>query len=448
MVYKVGIVIPWHDSGDMDRLNAFTYVYNYLNSLGIGQIFIGENFDQPLNRAKMRNNGAHKAIESGCDVLFFNDADCVIPKDQIVQSIQEVGEGLTFAHDHWMIDLTIDQTKQVLKGMDVNSFYIPTKLVRRSGNITPQFNTGQGFSMKTSTFLTIGGQDEAFRGWGYEDNDFASIIDRTIERNRSTPGTFYTLYHKPTYANASERGPASTSGTDENTLTLFNRFRMEYKSSLNIDEYREMSGVETIGIIVPVTRPHCAETFMNNTQSPVYAICDDKPNIQAWSAAGATIINTNLKTFAQRCNYAYTQTKEPWLLFVGEDVRFDPNWKVKSLKYLNRFGVIGTNDLYRSSYKHSPHLIISRKYIQNFGGSWDGPNIVFHNYIHNYPDTETIYLAQRRKVWGYNPEIIIEHLHHANNKAQIDGVYEIGNSSFNTDKEEYTQRLRRYRNMR
>jgi hypothetical protein len=198
---------------------------------------------------------------------------------------------------------------------------------------------------------------------------------------------------------------------------------------------------DTINIVVPAVRHNMAERFMLNTHWPVIAVIHDDPELGVeWENAGASILECNKPTFAEKSNHAYKNSNSDWLLFVGEDVVFKKDWYASLFNYMRVYKVIGTNDLLYSGKQHSPHMLISREYIQNRGGSWDGPDKVFHEYIHNYTDTETRQLAIERKVWIYDHQCVIEHLHHANNKAEIDGVYEIGIGSHKQDKTKYLNR--------
>ncbi len=61
----------------------------------------------------------------------------------------------------------------------------------------------------------------------------------------------------------------------------------------------------------------------------VYAICqgDDPDTATAWLDAGAEVLESGEQTsFAAKVNLGYSKTSEPWLLLVGDDVRFRPGW--------------------------------------------------------------------------------------------------------------------------
>lgn len=175
-----------------------------------------------------------------------------------------------------------------------------------------------------------------------------------------------------------------------------------------------------IGILVPVTRNWCAETFVRNTNAPIYAMvnedCTDWSNI-------ATIIDGPETTWATRLNRLFNETDHEWLLLVGEDVIFHEGWQDALIPFMEQgCKVIGTNDLLFSTphyidwvgarYSgHSPHPVVNRNHVMTHGLTFDGgPGTLFYEYKHLFADTEMMQVAHRQGVWGYSEECIIEHI--------------------------------------
>ena len=182
---------------------------------------------------------------------------------------------------------------------------------------------------------------------------------------------------------------------------------------------------------------------MTNTYFTVYAVTYNDPVLsREWEDAGATVIEAPESTFAKKCNYAFTQTRGEWSLYVGEDVEFTQSWYEAFPKY-SKYGVVGTNALLFSNETRSPHLIINRDYTLEIGGSWD-TKLPFHTYIHNYADTETIAKAMHYNQWIYASDIIIKHLHPAAGLGTKDEVYLMGDKSFYKDQHTYNSRLEKY----
>jgi len=201
-----------------------------------------------------------------------------------------------------------------------------------------------------------------------------------------------------------------------------------------------------VAILVPVVkRPHHAEPFMASLRRSalpnawaVYPICDrgDTAAIDAWTAhAGAVLLGdfpTWPGTFAEKVNFGYRSTAEPWLFLVGSDVVFQPGWLAAALAVAEQTGarVVGTNDRGNSAVmagEHATHMLIGRDYVDTEGASWDGPGVVCHEgYSHCYVDNEIVAVAKQRGTWASARDSVVEHLHPAFGKAAPDDVYELG----------------------
>lgn len=226
-----------------------------------------------------------------------------------------------------------------------------------------------------------------------------------------------------------------------------------------------MSGA-TIAVLVPVvSRGHHAEPFMDSirlsgasgTDWQVYPICDEgDPAAAIWAThAGRSRImvsrfNRSPGSFAEKVNYGYRHTSEPWIYVVGSDVRFHPWWFRVALSVAERSGcdVVGTNDLVFkrvSSGVHAHHMLIRRSYVDRWGASWDGPGIVCHEgYKHWYVDDEIVAVACERYTFVVALGSVVEHMHPFAGKAAMDEVYALGQSFEEVDGNTFTKRKLRY----
>jgi hypothetical protein len=86
--------------------------------------------------------------------------------------------------------------------------------------------------------------------------------------------------------------------------------------------------------------------------------------------------------------------------------------------------------------------LISRAYIDRYGGS-EIPGEVFHTgYHHNFCDTEFFWMALRRQRHAYCATSIVEHMHPAAGKASLDKTYAKGLSTFEEDQAHFQVRVR------
>lgn len=219
---------------------------------------------------------------------------------------------------------------------------------------------------------------------------------------------------------------------------------------------------EATAVVVPVMRrPENAAPFMASfvqsepsALATVYAVTDydDHETIQAWKDVGAHVImyadpdEDRPGTFAEKVNAGYENTDEPWLLLVGDDVRFEPGW-LDHAQHASRDGahVIGTNDLHNprvTAGEHATHLLIRRAYVDERGASWDGPKVVCHEgYRHWFVDDETVTVAKQRGVWAFAKHSRVEHLHPLWGLAEDDEVYALGRAHVDEDRALFEARL-------
>lgn len=220
---------------------------------------------------------------------------------------------------------------------------------------------------------------------------------------------------------------------------------------------------DEVAVIVPVLkRPQNAEPFMRLLRAStglarVYPVCDedDGDTIKAWTDAGAYVLLNNLHTgrpgsFAEKVNYGYWHTDEPWIFIVGDDVAFRAGWldHAQHIAKTWQASVVGTNDLGNprvTSGEHATHLLISREYIDEQGASWDGPKVVCHEgYRHWYVDDEIVAVAKQRGVWQMALGSIVEHLHPQWKKGEDDEVYQLGRSFAEDDEGVFKRRCLRF----
>jgi hypothetical protein len=213
-----------------------------------------------------------------------------------------------------------------------------------------------------------------------------------------------------------------------------------------------------IDVLVPVLRrPHRAGPFMDSlarsgVAATVWAIAEpgDRPTRRAWRLAGANVLVCPRPpgSFAQKCNDGFEHTAAPWVLLVGDDVRFHPGWLKAAMAYAHRGAlVIGTQTAGTIPDGGTPHPVINRRYVIERGAGWDGPGVLCHEgYRHNFVDVEIALTAQDRGVWAYARDARIEHLHHIHGgKAPVDAVYELGASFLQQDRRHFDRRVRRFR---
>jgi hypothetical protein len=206
-------------------------------------------------------------------------------------------------------------------------------------------------------------------------------------------------------------------------------------------------------VVVPALRYANAQRFMDSLRASTglaraYAVArpDEPEAIAAWKAAGADVItDPGCATFAERINAGYRQTGEPWLFVTGDDVRFQPGWLDHAQAVAGAsHHVIGTNDLANprvTAGHHATHMLVRRSYAAERGASWDGPDVVCHEgYRHWFVDDEIVTVAKQRGVWAMALGSRVEHLHPLYGTAEMDEVYELGQSHVEADRALFERR--------
>lgn len=202
-------------------------------------------------------------------------------------------------------------------------------------------------------------------------------------------------------------------------------------------------------------RPRNAEPFMaslgDGSDAAVYAIADaaDKATRDAWVSAGATVLICDRgSTFPNKCQHAYLNTAEPWLLLVGDDVTFHAGWWQAAKTVADGHALISTNDCgnpYVATGDLAIHPIIRRSWVDESGASWDGPGHVVHEgYPHGWCDWEWTTKAQADGVFVYAPDCVVEHLHPVWQRSRWDDVYLSGHRGNQAGAELFQRRKREF----
>jgi GT2 family glycosyltransferase len=220
---------------------------------------------------------------------------------------------------------------------------------------------------------------------------------------------------------------------------------------------------ERVDVIIPVLhRPQNVAPLMTSLLASTglaraFFVCeaDDVEEQDAVKAAGGFVLvdtEGGAHTFAEKVNFAYEETGRfhpaPWVLLVGDDVRFRPGWLDHAQDVHRRYGanVVGTNDLCNPRViagDHATHPLIRRSYVDDVGAGWDGPGIVCHEgYAHWFVDDEIVTAAKQRATFQAALGSQVEHLHPMNGGAPDDDVYAAGSAKAPADRALFERRLR------
>lgn len=218
--------------------------------------------------------------------------------------------------------------------------------------------------------------------------------------------------------------------------------------------------LDPVAVIVPVLdRPaHVAplvESYLaSGARGALYFVVDindyaERAAIDAHLGDQVRVIVSSdiVTTFPAKVNLGYAETIEPWLLLVGDDVRFHRGWSWKAQQAAgDRYHLVATDDRLspRVAYgAHATHPLIRRSWVEASGASWDGPGVLAHEgYRHWFVDDEWSTKARAEDVFTYARHAVVEHLNPLEPTA--DRVYALAWAARNRDQRTYQERLARF----
>lgn len=217
---NVVVCVPWIESNCPHRTRARTWTADYWASLDVPVVY-GLDDSRPVNRSRARNN-ASLAVDA--EVLFFADADMWVPEAQFWQACwkaQDSGRMVLAYTEHTRLSKW--STSRVLDG----SMTLQGQTIRG----TPS----GAFAITRELLGIVGGHDERFTGWGFEDRAFQYACDTIAGPGERIAGPSYHLFHP--------RGRDQIQTTPERRVGL-----------LLAQRYKRAAGVVTRAGILPATR--------------------------------------------------------------------------------------------------------------------------------------------------------------------------------------------------
>jgi glycosyl transferase family 2 len=157
---------------------------------GVRTVFIPAMEGEPFNKSKAMNRGAREARHP---VLLLHDADAWVSDDYLSLGLEKMTrEGWEAIRPVRFLFLLDDmQSCQCLQTGAIGDGWALPKV--------QQNNPGLSTIIRRDTYFELGGHDERFTGWGYEDVEF---LDR-LQTRRWYPGSFLPaihLWHDPSPA--------------------------------------------------------------------------------------------------------------------------------------------------------------------------------------------------------------------------------------------------------
>jgi hypothetical protein len=185
MSIKIAVVIPWRKT--KSRLPVKNYVEAwYSKNLPEAKIIYSDSGHKHFNLSASRNAGAKQVLDY--DIIIHNDADTIPNIESLLEGIKQTYETGYFCNpydDYHMINTA--NTYRVLDGLETPE----------SADYEHIAGACSGVVITTpKTWKLVGGFDERFLGWGYEDVAIA-VAHATIMDHGFLiiPGPAYAMSH-------------------------------------------------------------------------------------------------------------------------------------------------------------------------------------------------------------------------------------------------------------
>jgi glycosyltransferase involved in cell wall biosynthesis len=174
------VCIPWIETGGPWRSKAREWILRYYSDLAF-VVSPEMAADGPVNRSAARNAAAAMA---DTPVLFFADADTWVPPEQFRDAVLAARES----------------------GNLVHAYTLHTRLSKKATTLTLEGKTSHegatvrnapagAIAVSRELFDSVGGWDERFEGWGYEDRCFQFACDTIAGAGQRIAGRSYHLWH-------------------------------------------------------------------------------------------------------------------------------------------------------------------------------------------------------------------------------------------------------------
>lgn len=178
----VAVVIPWRSTGP-DRDAAKDNTVKALKAILPDAKFIfADSGHKVFNRSASRNKGVAEAEALGCTRVVVCDADTIPEKKPLLEAVDACMDGV------------------------LHLPYNRVHLLNEDGSIRAEVTHSVGgvWVMSVEAWQSVGGQDEGFTGWGYEDDSFYLITNTLLGPAVRHEGLIVCQWHKEEWVWGSE----------------------------------------------------------------------------------------------------------------------------------------------------------------------------------------------------------------------------------------------------
>ena len=181
------VAIPWRPTPD--RLPAHKRIRGFWKHAGIPVIEADSLPGQPFNLCEARNNAVRKIRTP---IIIVADADTLPDLGALHQAINMLRPGEVIWPYHTYRHIPPDWVTK-------------PDLLAAPPDRTYHHSVGGIFLTHRGTYWALGGMDEHFTGWGFDDNAFHAAAT-TLAKVRRLPGTVFSFNH-PAHRDTTDTNP-------------------------------------------------------------------------------------------------------------------------------------------------------------------------------------------------------------------------------------------------
>lgn len=184
---KIAVVIPWRKTPSRLRLKNYVAAW-YKDNLPEARIIYSDSNHEKFNLSASRNAGAREVLNY--DIIIHNDADTIPNLKSLREGIDQTFKTGLFCNPYSSYyTVNSDSTSKVLNG----------STTLEKSEYEQVHGACSGVIITTpKTWKAVGGFDENFIGWGYEDVAIF-VAHKTIMGSEFLiiPGEVYAMSHAP-----------------------------------------------------------------------------------------------------------------------------------------------------------------------------------------------------------------------------------------------------------
>ena len=181
----VEVLIPYARAGELRRRALSFVLAFYADWFPAWKLTIATDEEQPFNRGRALN----QAVASfATEIVVINDADALCDQAQVLEAVRLAREapGYVFAYTLY---LRLSEHVTAALADYIEALEAPAEW----GMVNAP--SGSCSAIRRDDYRRIGGFDERFAGWGYEDLEWNMRCDRYANGCRRVPGELRHLWH-------------------------------------------------------------------------------------------------------------------------------------------------------------------------------------------------------------------------------------------------------------